>query len=441
MRSCLLVVLAALVALALPASAGAGRIAGEGALDRSFSSDGRVLTDLDEGSKDRASSVISYGNRILLAGYSIKHPFGVRLALAAYRQDGSLEPGFGDGGIVLSNVEDGMAAEAMAIDSFGNIVVAGPRDPERPFGRTAVARLFPDGHLDPSFGGGDGMTDLPTDVEVKALRTDAQGGILIAGTNGEGSWPDGDRECAVFRIDRDGTPDASFGQGGLVTLDLSPNDHDEADDMMLDGFGRIVLVGGAWFPKANGRPGTTGRFAAARLLPDGRLDTSFAGRGYRILPVRESGSYATAGALDVGGRLILAGKTGSLLGFAALGESGQLDRSFGRRGLALHDTRDGYVPGDIADDSHRRIVAALESIGSPSTSRKGVFRAWRLRADGSLDPRFGGDGRVAVRLGSRLGTARSVALQGNGRILLGGWAKLPGTTDTDFALVRLRGGR
>jgi len=195
-----------------------------------------------------------------------------------------------------------------------------------------------------------------------------------------------------------------------------------------------------WFPKANGRPGTSGRFAVARLLPDGRLDLSFAGRGYRILPVRESGAYATAGALDVGGRAILAGRTGSLLGFAALGESGQLDRSYGRRGFALHDTRDGYVPGDIADDSHRRIVAALESIGSPSTPRKGVFRAWRLRADGSLDPRFGGDGRVAVRLGSRLGTARSVALQGEGRILLGGWAKLPGTTDTDFALVRLRGG-
>jgi len=316
MRARLLILLVALIALALPATAGAGRIAGEGKPDRSFSGDGRVLTDLDEGSKDKANAVIAYGDRILLAGYSTQHPFGVQLALAAYRQDGSLDPGFGDGGIVLSNVEDGMAAEAMAIDSFGDIVVAGPSNTGQPFGSPSVARL----------------------------------------------------------------------------------------------------------------------------LPDGRLDTSFAGSGYKILPVRESGSYASAGALDVKGRVILAGKTGTLLGFAALGESGQLDRSFGRRGFALHDVRDEYLPGDVADDSHRRVVGALESIGSPSTPPMGAFRAWRLRADGSFDRRFSGDGRVAVPLGGRLGTARSVALQGNGRILLGGWAKLPGTIDTDFALVRLRGG-
>jgi uncharacterized delta-60 repeat protein len=436
----LVILLAALIALALPASAGAGRIAGEGKPDRSFSGDGRVLTDLDEGSKDRASSVISYGDRILLAGYSIKHPFGVQLAVAAYRQDGSLDPGFGDSGIVLSNAEDGMAAEAMAIDSFGDIVVAGPSNSGHPFGSPSVARLLPDGRLDPSFGGGDGMVDVPAEMRVTAVRTDRFGGILVAGTHGGDAGYETSTEFAVFHLGRDGSPDLSFGAGGMVTVDLAPGLPEECNDMMLDGLGRIVLVGGAWFSKEGRQTGTTGRFAVARLLPDGRLDTSFAGSGYKILPVRESGSYASAGALDAGGRVILAGKTGTLLGFTALGESGQLDRSYGRRGFALHDVRDEYVPGDVADDSHRRIVAALESIGSPSTPRKGVFRAWRLRADGAFDRRFSGDGRVAVRLGRRLGTPRSVALQGNGRILLGGWAKLPGTIDTDFALVRLRGG-
>jgi uncharacterized delta-60 repeat protein len=431
----LLILLAALIALALPATAGAGRIAGEGRPDRSFSGDGRILTDLDEGSKDRANAVISYGDRILLAGYSAKHPFGVRLAVAAYRQDGSLDPGFGEGGVVFSNVEDGMVAEVMTVDSFGDIVVAGPRNPERPFGRTAVARLLPDGRLDPSFGGGDGMTDLPAKVTVNAVQTDAQGGILIAGTHGEG----GDREFAAFRLDRGGFPDPSFGEGGLVTIDVSPDEHDEANDMMIDRYRRIVLVGGAWFPKEDRPIGTTGRYAVARLLPDGSLDTSFAGSGYRVIPVRESGGYATSGAIDVGGRAILAGRSGSLLAFGAVGESGKVDRSYGRRGFAFHRVREQYVPGDIADDSHRRIVAALEPLGSPSTPRRGAFHAWRLRADGSFDPRFGGDGQVAVRLGSSLGTARSVALQADGRVLLGGWAKVPGTTDTDFALVRLRG--
>jgi uncharacterized delta-60 repeat protein len=436
MRSRLLILLAALIALALPASADAGRIAGEGRPDRSFSGDGRVLTDLDEGSKDKANAVISYGDRILLAGYSAKHPFGVGLAVAAYRQDGSLDSTFGEGGVVFSNVEDGMVAEVMTVDSFGNIVVAGPRNPARPFGNAAVARLLPDGRLDPSFGGGDGMTDLPARIAVSAVRADAQGGILVAGAHGEG----GDREFAVFRLDSGGSPDLSFGAGGLATIDVSPNDHDEANDMMIDGFGRIVLVGGAWFPQADRPTGTTGRFAVARLLADGSLDTSFAGSGYRTIPVRESGGYATAGALEAGGRAILAGRSGSLFAFGALRESGEVDRSYGRRGFAFHDDRGQYVPADIADDSHRRIVVALEPPGSPSTPRRGAFQVLRLRADGSFDRRFGGDGQVAVRFGSNLGTARSVALQADGRVLLGGWAKLPGTTDTDFALVRLRGG-
>jgi uncharacterized delta-60 repeat protein len=440
MRVHLTLLLVALVGLVVPAGAAAGRIAGEGRLDRSFAGDGRLLTDLDERSKDRASTVISYGDRILAAGYSIKPPTGLRLAVAAYRPDGSLDPGFGDGGIVLSNVEGGMAAEAMAIDAFGNIVVAGSGDQARREGGPRVARLLPDGRLDPSFGGGDGMVPLPVDITVRAVRTDRLGGILIAGSYGDGAWPTGDREFAVFRLGRDGTPDPAFGENGLVGLDLSPGGHDEANDMMLDGFGRIVLVGGAWFPKSGGRNGTSGRFAIARLLPDGQLDTSFAGRGYKILTVRKSGAYATAGALDVGGRAILAGRSGNQMAFAGFRASGRLDPGYGKGGVALHHFSESFEPGDIADDSHRRIIAAFESIGTPSTPEWGKFLCWRLRADGSLDSRFGRDGRVSVRLGRRLGTARSVALQSNGRILLGGWAKLPGSSDTDFALVRLRGG-
>lgn len=441
MRIRLLVSLLSLLALALPASAAAARVAGEGSPDASFSGDGRVLTDLAEGSKDRASSALSYGERTIVAGYSIKNPFGVRLAVAAYRPDGTLDPTFGTAGVVLSNVEDGMAAEAMAIDSFGQIVVAGPSNAGEPFGSPSVARLLSDGRLDPSFGGGDGMVNVPAELRVSAVRSDSGGGILVAGTRGGDAGYNASTEMAVFRLTRDGSPDPAFGTGGLVTLDLSPGGPEEANDMMLDAFGRIVLLGGAWFPKSGGRTGTTGQFAVARLLPDGKPDTAFAGRGYRLLPLREWGSYATAGALDAAGRAILAGKSGNRLAFIAMRESGQVDRSYGSGGVALHSAREEFLPGDVAGDSHERLVVALESRGSPSTPRRGVIRCWRLRADGFFDPRFSRDGRVAVRLGRRLGTARAVAFGPGGKILLAGWAKLPGDDDTDFAVISLRAAR
>lgn len=442
MRLRSLLLLIALASVLSPASATGARLANEGSLDRSFSGDGRLLTDLDGGSKDRANAVLSYGpGRALVAGYSIKAPYGVRLAVAAYRPDGSLDPFFGDGGIVLSNTEGGMSAEAMAMDSFGQIVLAGSNSDRGSSGSPLVARLLFDGRPDTSFGGGDGMVRVPVKMKVSAIRTDGDGGIFIAGPLGGIPWPNGDAEFAVFHLARDGSPDRSFGGDGLVTINLSPGEHEEVDDMMLDGFGRVVLVGGAWFPK-EGRSGngTTGRFAIARFLPSGRLDTSFAGRGFALLPVRETGGYATAAALDVAGRAILAGKAGNRVAFAALSETGRVARSYGNGGVALHRAPPEHVPSDVADDSHRRIVATLEPLGSPSTRRRGAMRCLRLRADGSLDPRFGDDGMARTWFGRRLATARALALQPDGRILLAGYAKLPDDGEAGVAAVRYRGG-
>lgn len=435
LRALLVLALASVLA---PATASAGRVASEGAPDRSFSGDGRLLTDLDRGSKDQAHAVLPFsGDRTVVAGHSIKAPFGVRLAVAVYRADGSLDPGFGDAGVVLSDAEGGMSADAMALDPFGQVVVAGSGSAGERSGDPAVARLLPDGHLDPSFGGGDGTVRVPVKMDVGAIRTAGDGGVFLAGTLR--SSVGGDPRLAVARLARDGSLDSAFGSGGLATLNLAPGGSEQVADMMLDGFGRIYLVGSAWLPQA-GHNRHVGQFAVARLLPDGRPDRSFAGRGYALLPLRKSGSTATAGALDVGGRAILAGKSGPPFAFTAVDERGRIDRSYGRRGVSLHYLPQGeYDPEDLADDSHRRVVAAL-GVKTLSTARRGAIRCLRLRADGSLDPRFGRQGMARVGFGRQLATARAVALQPDGRILLAGFAKPPGSGDTDFAVVRLRGG-
>jgi len=437
-RPALLAALVALIALAAancPTAAAAGRVANEGAPDRAFAENGRLVTDIDLGSKDVANAVLPYGEGgVLVAGYSIKPPFGIRLAVALYAADGSLEPGFGGDGIVISDVEGGMSADAMAIDPVGQIVVAGPSPKGEPFGSPSVARLLWDGRLDPAFGGGDGTVSVPVQLAVSAIRTDGNGGIFLAGTHGL----DDDSELAVFHLLHDGSPDRAFGDDGLVTVDLSPGAPDKVNDMMLDSLDRINLVGGAWFPKA-GISRNVARFAIARLDPEGALDTSFGGRGFVFPPVRESGAFATAGALDIAGRAILAGRAGGgAAGFTAVREDGRLDRSYGKRGLAIHRVPEEYFPADLADDSHTRIVAALE-IANLSTPRRGAMRCQRLRRDGSRDPRFGRGGRAQVRFGRRLATARAVAFASYGKILLAGYAKLPGESDTDFAVVRLRG--
>ena len=70
------------------------------------------------------------------------------LALARYRTDGSLDPSFGDGGTVTTDIDGHLRPHTVAIDSRGRIVVAGGEA-----GDLALARYRTDGKsLDPSFG-------------------------------------------------------------------------------------------------------------------------------------------------------------------------------------------------------------------------------------------------------------------------------------------------
>ncbi len=60
----------------------------------------------------------------------------------------------------------------------------------------------------------------------------------------------------------------------------------------------------------------------------------------------------------------------------------------------------------------------------------------RLNSDGSPDASFDGDGKRTVDFGTTSDIGQSVAVQADGRILLGGYSYQPGT-GYDFAVARL----
>jgi hypothetical protein len=82
-----------------------------------------------------------------------------------------------------------------------------------------------------------------------------------------------------------------------------------------------------------------------RLLPDGRLDTSFSGDGVAVLDHGYGNDSAEAVVLQ-GRRVVVAGEgrdsaSGSRFGVARFRRDGTLDRSFGAGGIALTDFRTG----------------------------------------------------------------------------------------------------
>jgi uncharacterized delta-60 repeat protein len=401
----------------------------DGTLDGSFSRDGRVVTDLDNGSDDEVRVARVDGNgRLLLAGSSFKSPEGNRLAIARYLPDGTLDPSFDGDGILLDNHGGGITAQGLALDSIGRIIVAGPNSRSEP----QAVRFLDDGRIDPTFGRG-GVAHLPFELDIRSLALDRRGRILLAG----GIRVNIDQiNFSAARLLDDGSLDPSFDGDGLVMYNLGEGGPDFAADVFIDGFDRIVLAGGAWLPNPDLQR-RVGRFAIARLQDDGQLDGSFRGDGAALIAMNRRGSFATAAALDGVANAIVVGRAAPHSGFAKVRGAGGLGRGFGNAGRAKLATEGNQWAMDIELDAAGRPLAA---IGAPKLSVRSAGRliVARLQANGRPDRSFSGDSRAIAGFGRRRATASSLALYATGEIVVAGTAKRGDTNHADFVAARFR---
>jgi uncharacterized delta-60 repeat protein len=140
-----------------------------GKLDPSFGSGGKVVTnfgqvqcpdDCSESEEAAHALAIQADGKIVAAGSSqARGAYGEKtcciddFALARYKPDGSLDPSFGNGGLVLTAFRGISIIQAIGIQSDGKIVVAGGGA-----GSFALARYTTEGRLDPTFGRGGKVT-------------------------------------------------------------------------------------------------------------------------------------------------------------------------------------------------------------------------------------------------------------------------------------------
>ncbi len=212
----------------------------DGSPDPGFGSGGRVLTDLASGSNDYLRSlVVLPGGRLVAGGRS-----GDGFALVGYRPDGGLDPGFGLGGKVRTPVGGGgVGIYALAVDAEGRIVAAGRQFSTAGYD-LAVARYRSDGTLDTAFGGGHGYVLLDyagKDDGAWAVAALGDGSLLLGGEVEKAS---GGSLAAVARLLPDGGLDPSFGNGGWAVLEAPLEGGIRALAVQPDG--RIVVAGHAF---------------------------------------------------------------------------------------------------------------------------------------------------------------------------------------------------
>src|SRR5205085_2508804 len=112
------------------------------------------------------------------------------------------------------------------------------------------------------------------------LVVQGDGKLVIAGSGRDGTY--GPLTFAAVRLTTNGSLDRSFGQDGIVNVPIGS--YSIANAVALQSDGKIVL-GGTALEAHN-------EFAAARLNPDGSLDTTFSGDGIATFPSATGGAWA-----------------------------------------------------------------------------------------------------------------------------------------------------
>ena len=396
-----------------------------GQLDLTFGTDGTVRTRFPQAASASSVAVQSNG-KIVAAGVS-----GGEFALARYTRSGALDPTFGSAGRVVTDVRVGAVdfITDVAVQGDGKIVAAGTSCTSfNPYTcQFALARYRRDGALDSGFGSGGTVTTGvgldATDVEAFGLALQGDGRIVVAGMSC------GAAQCqfAVARFRTDGSPDPSFGfRGGVTTAFGSQDQQAYAYDVAIQPDGRIIAAGST-------RPLDPGarRFAVARYDTTGTLDSSF-GEDGRVTGGKvegHAGSDNTINALGIqpDGRIVAAGTTCCQRGdwdiaLWRLRQDGSVDPTFGTQGATLTDIAASDVAADLGIQTDGKIVTAGFSVWEchPTEHCPPTFTLARYTRRGFLDRVFGDGGIVVTAIGNQGATAEGMSIQVDGRIVAAG---------------------
>jgi uncharacterized delta-60 repeat protein len=384
------------------------RLNADGSLDSAFNPGGNI-----GGGTSVGSIAIQSDSKILIGGsftyYYYYYFFGSSKTslyknIARFNNDGSIDTTFNPSPIPPPSLHitgtDGGIASIVSLGN-GKVIIGGDFTTYNGTARGRIAELNADGSLDTTFNTGSGA-----DSGISSIALHGDGKVLIGGgfTNFNGSFCN-----RIARLNTDGSLDITFNTDNNLTPVIY--------FIALQGNGK-VLIGGN-FTMSNG---VTMEKNIARLNVDGSSDTTFnpgtgADGSVSSIVVKANGKML------VGGGFINYNGSGRN-SIVQLNADGSLDATFN--------------PGNGANSAISSIALQADGkvlIGGGFTSYNGTVRNGiaRLNIDGSLDitfnPGIGANGAIT-----------SIALQANGKVLIGGnFTNYNGTEINSIARLNVNG--
>jgi uncharacterized delta-60 repeat protein len=289
---------------------------------------------------------------------------------------------------------------AIAVQPDGKILVGGNFTRPRSGTLSQVFRLNVDGSIDASFGAGSTFS-VVTNAQVNSIVVQPDGKILLAGLNVSNG---GGLATSVVRVNADGSADNSFVLGNLpITRG--------ANHIALQPDGKIVVVWGFYSPTGFPSGGV------ARLNADGSIDGSFnaalPAAIFDSVVVQPDGKILIGGPFSFG---YVNSQTGSVFynGVVRLNADGSRDTAF--------------VPATTSNGQEGRFTEvfalALQTDGKILIGGR-IFTAGatapnaaaRLNSDGSLDATFNSG---AVSSVADIARVEDIYPLPNGKFLIGG---------------------
>ena len=262
--------------------------------------------DTAAGNDEAFGAVLQLDGKLVVVGETSISSDSTKIVVVRYNGNGTLDTSFGTGGKVLTQVRQYTGASSVALQPDGKILVAGYTTVvNASLVGAVVVRYTSNGTLDSTFGT-NGIAKLPELSDnfagAGAVALQADGRIVLAG-----GWnvPSGSthRPFGVARLNPNGTLDSTFNKSGTASVytDLDGLSKDNAGGVAVQPDGRIVVAGGS--------TGTDdGAVALARFNADGTLDTTFNRTG-RVRTVLSTRTNASANCVTVqsGSKILTAG--------------------------------------------------------------------------------------------------------------------------------------
>jgi uncharacterized delta-60 repeat protein len=429
--------LTGLVIAALSTFAGAASAA-PGDLDTSFDGDGK-LTFAPGGKQAEIDDVaVQPDGKLVLAGWIDQDGTGgeVDFLVVRLNPDGSFDQSFGSGGTVTMNFPaKGTTADTaggVAIQPDGKVVVAGTsHDNGLGVDRVAIARFNPNGTSDASFNPAGFPTDGPPPIGQQLIGINASANDVVLDPSGRilvaGGWDGGALfagvDAYVLRLRSDGVADSSF-NGGNLAFHFGFGDSSDQPEAVS----RIAVQPDGKIALAGAGANSANQDAAmARVSPGAVLDPDFGAGGTQIFGRGDTNDLAQDLTLEPDGHILAAGA-----GFQ--GNSMMLVRASSRGPFENWSSGQTVVSVNFGKPSIANAIA-LQTNGKIvlGGSAGGDVAVARVQPGGAPDTSFGPDGKRTISFPDADADAFAMTLQGDGKIVL------VGHDGKAAAVVRLQG--